>query len=285
MSFALIPFIVASIIYTMISKSALKNTSNTLNLEIVRQITNNLNTTINTVEEDIVNLGANTILNSGYLIKAVSTDEKERKSATLSINSLISTSNVAPNSVTETCAIFSDQNLVIGSIRDLTSDILIDYATQNTSSEFQWVLSEKFKARDILITRQFNDLGRNITYHIASRFRTATLTDYINTVTLLKDATIYLLDNNSSLIYSTDSNITELPAFINPESLADTELTSFNSMDHFSTLSHELSTKMNELNELIHAFKVTQINKDGYNFYTYSRLYLLFLSYAYKISK
>ncbi|MBP3887208.1 MAG: methyl-accepting chemotaxis protein [Cellulosilyticum sp.] len=231
-SFALIPFILVSIIYTMVSKSALKTTSNTLNLEIVRQVTNNLNTTINTVEEDIVNLGANTILSSGYLTQAVSSDEKERKSAMLRINSLISTSKIAPNSITETCIIFSDQNFVIGSIRDITSNILIDYVTQNTSPEFQWALSEKFKAGDILITKQFKDLGRNITYHIASRFRISTFTDYINSVTLLKDATIYLLDNNASLVYSTDSNITELPAFINPESLASTELTSFNSDDN-----------------------------------------------------
>lgn len=231
-SFALIPFMLICIIYTMISKSALRTTSSSLNLEIVRQVTNHLNATLDTVEETIVDLGANTILSSGHLVKATSSDKKARTGAILSINQLISDSKVSQNLITDTCVILPEQNQVIGSITNLTSDDLLTYIQENTSSDFQWVIPDKFKNGSVLVYKKFNDLSRGINYFVASKFVPTSLTNYIASVTLLKDSTIYLVDHNHSLLYATNDTTTQLPSFMTNELLANEELTSFNTDEH-----------------------------------------------------
>ena len=231
-SFALVPFILICIIYTIVSKNALRTTSSTLNLEIVRQATNYLNTSLDTVEQSIIDLGANTILNSGYLAEAASDDRKKRTGAILGINSLISSSKASQTLTTDICVILPKENQVIGSITDLTSDDLMTCINQDTSSDFHWVIPEKFRNGNALVYKQFNDLSRGITYYVASKYQPTTLTNYIDTVSLLKGSTIYLVNSDSSILYSTDQSITELPTFISNELLTSEELTSFNTSDH-----------------------------------------------------
>lgn len=231
-SFALIPFLLISTIYTMLSKNALRTTSSSLNLEIVHQITNNLNTTLDSIEQYVVDLGANTILNSGYLLPVTSSDKGKRTAATLKLNALITASKAAQTLITDTSLIIPDQDQVIGSITNLTREDLISCVTQDDSASFHWTTPEKLKNGSILVYKQFNDLSRGITYYVATKFQPTPLINYINTVNLLKDSTIYLVTDNHTLLYSTDNTITDVPTFITDNLSTNEDSTSFNASDH-----------------------------------------------------
>ena len=175
----------------------------------------------------MIDLGANKVLNSSYLKDIASSNKNANTSAILGLNTLLSTANVSQNNITDTCLVLPKQNQVIGSISNLTSDDILTYIDENNSFDFNWVTSEKLKNGAILVYKQFNQLNKGLNYYVACRFQPSSLIDYINTVTLLKNSTIYLVDNNHSILYSTDETVIELPTAISNELFTTEELTSF----------------------------------------------------------
>lgn len=234
-SFALIPFILLCALFTSASKNALKETSSSLNLEIVQQVSNNITTKLSAAEQGLTNLGANTILNSNYLPELFTSTRSERAAAILGISSIISDAQSSLANISDICFVIDGLGQNIGSIPLLTaSDIDAILENQKRSSGFMWLLPEKFKttANNVLITKNFIDLKHNKTYSLFARYNLSTILNYINSLSLLDDSVVYLVDQFNTVLLSSDSEIEHLSDSIINELNQSEAVNSFDTSTH-----------------------------------------------------
>lgn len=213
-SFALVPLLILCLVYTIVSRNALSKTSDTLNLEIVRQATSNLDTQVATIEEDLVDLGANTILRSGLLRQIKSTNRSESTSALLGLNNILSNFKVSQTAVVDICILLEPDFRPLGSITSLSVEELAEYVTQLPSTDFIWDRPEDLTPNNVLITKKYNDMTSRTNYFTISRFNTSGFSNYLGGLSLLDDSSVYLVTSNGTIIYATDSKSTALPSHI-----------------------------------------------------------------------
>ncbi|MBE6024263.1 MAG: methyl-accepting chemotaxis protein [Cellulosilyticum sp.] len=242
-SFALIPFILLCVIYTLVSKSALRTTSSTLNLEIVHQSTNNLNTALSNIEQNILDLGANSILKSGELGNLLSNTQKKQTSAILNINELLNQFTSNQSMISNTCLILPQQDQAIGAIPYLTTEKILGYinADSENPTAFHWVQATELPENNILLYKKFTDLTRKADYYVACKVNISILCTYLDELSLLKDSHIYLVTSDGTVLHSNLEESAILPSYVQDQLDTDTELSSFNTKNHlvsYSTLSN-----------------------------------------------
>lgn len=230
--FALIPFIFLCIIYTIVSKNALRATSSTLNAEIVRQATQNIDNSINSVYQDVMDFGVNTIMESGYLKEAKSTDKNKQVNATLEINNLISSFNsVSKTYYGNSCLYIPGSSQSLGSITGLPAKELPKYIEGIEDTEFIWMSIPELKGSGQLVIKPFSDFRSHTKFYVCTSFTLAPVSEYLSSLSLLKDSTVFLADIDHSLLMSSQSN-TELPQYIVDKISSDTELKTFSTSDY-----------------------------------------------------
>ena len=208
-SFALVPFIILCVFYTFVAKNALRSTSTTLNSEIVQQVTNNINTQLSSVEQVITGIGATDILNSNYLKNLTSSNKSEQTAAILGINALMSESKTSLKNIGDIAFIVSKLKQSIGSISPLTSADLKGILPEKDSN-FYWVQPDKLPKGYAIVAKNFTDIRNNMDFSIYVKYNLSSITNYINSLSLLKDAHVYLTNENNDIIFSTEADCTTL---------------------------------------------------------------------------
>lgn len=230
--FALVPFISLCLIYTYVSKNALRTTSSTLNMEVVHQATNNLNTQINNTEQGLVDFGANSILKSGYFKGLLSTNKSEKAGAMLGLNNVISAYRTSQSSITDVALLLRDGSASLGSISPLSSDELLTFLNDADSSKFIWEKNDKIVSSYVVVAKTFTDITLNKAYYVAGKYNLTNFNKYLSGLTLLKDSKVYLVTSKGALLYSTDQDATELPSHISKQLNLEEEQISFNSSNY-----------------------------------------------------
>ena len=243
MSFALLPFVLLCITYTIVSKNALRANSSTLNLEIVRQAVHNLNTNLSTAEESILDFGVNTLLKSDDL-KDLSSDSKGKQTISLlRINSLISSFNVSHTSMLNTCLVLPHNKQTIGSIPALPKDNLLNYLDSYSEkrTNFYWIHASELPNNSALIAKMFTDISTNTNYYMVHCFDLTPSFNYLEQLSLLKGSKVYLATNDGNVLYSTVPNCTALPDYLQDYLMDNTEINSSSISNHlisYDTLSN-----------------------------------------------
>ncbi|MBU3804588.1 MAG: methyl-accepting chemotaxis protein [Candidatus Cellulosilyticum pullistercoris] len=208
-SFALVPFIILCVFYTFVAKNALRSTSTTLNSEIVQQVTNNINTQLSSVEQVITGIGATDILNSNHLKNLTSSNKSEQTAAIRGINALMSESKTSLKNIGDIAFIASKLKQSIGSISPLTSADLKEILPEKDSN-FYWVQPDKLPKGYAIVAKNFTDIRNNMDFSIYVKYNLSSITNYINSLSLLKDAHVYLTNENNDIIFSTEADCTTL---------------------------------------------------------------------------
>lgn len=240
-SFALVPFITLCILYTVVSKNALKSTSTTLNSEIVHQATNNINTQLANAEQAIIRLGATDILNSSHLKNLASSNKSEQTTAVLGINALISSSKASLTNIGDIAFMLHGLDKSIGSISSLTSDALKNILPENAST-FYWTQPEGLTEGYAVITKSFTDMRYDMDFSLYAKYNLSSITNYISSLSLLKESHVYLTNENNEIILSTEADRTTLADHIvNGLSNVEDQLGSFSTESYlisYDTLSN-----------------------------------------------
>lgn len=233
-SFALVPFIILCAFYTYTSKNALQKTSSQLNLEMIRQASYNITTQLSAAEEGLTNLGASTLLKSGQIKQLFSQHNTERSTATLEINTLISDAQATQSNITDISFTADGLDQYIGSISTITSSDLETIFGDKDTSEFVWVLPEKFRnvSPYVLVAKHFTDFRYNINYSLFARYNISSLSDYINSLSLLEGSTVCLVDQENHLLHSTDETYLELSDDVLKGVSTETDSGSFETPSH-----------------------------------------------------
>lgn len=240
-SFALVPFITLCILYTVVSKNALKSTSTTLNSEIVHQATNNINTQLANAEQAIIRLGATDILNSSHLKNLASSNKSEQTTAVLGINALISSSKSSLTNIGDIAFMLHGLDKSIGSISSLTSDALKNILPENAST-FYWTQPEGLTKGNAVIAKSFTDMRYDMDFSLYAKYNLSSITNYISSLSLLKESHVYLTNENNEIIFSTEADRTTLADHIvNGLSNVEDQLGSFSTASYlisYDTLSN-----------------------------------------------
>ena len=241
LSFALVPFIILCVLYTSVSKNALRSTSTTLNAEVVHQATNNINTQLDTVKQAVISLGAMDILNSEYLKNLRSASKSEQTTSVLGINSLITNAKTTLKGLSDISFMANEFDQSIGSISPLTSDDLKNLIPKNDQN-FYWFQPEKLTKNYIIVGKSFSDMRYNVDFSIYAKYSLSSIAKYIESLSLLKGSYVYLTDQNNEIIFSTEEDYTTLgDPIINGLNNAQDELGSFSTENHlisYDTLSN-----------------------------------------------
>lgn len=240
-SFALVPFITLCILYTAVSKNALRSTSTTLNSEIVHQVTNNINTQLSSAEQGITSLGAKDILSSSHLKNLGSSNKGEQTTAVLGINALISDSKTSLSNIGDISFMANGLDQSIGSISSLTSADLKNILPEN-DSKFYWVQPKGLTTGHAVIAKKFTDMRHNVDFSLYAKYNLSGITTYINSLSLLKGSHVYLVNEDNGIIFSTETDRTTLSDHIvNGLSNVEDQLGSFSTASYlisYDTLSN-----------------------------------------------
>ena len=240
-SFALVPFITLCILYTAVSKNALRSTSTTLNSEIVHQATNNINTQLSNAEQALTSLGATDILASSHLKNLGTSNKGEQTTAILGINALISGSKTSLPNIGDVAFMANGLDQTIGSISSLTSADLKSILPEN-DSKFYWVQPEGLTTGYAVVAKNFTDMRHNVDFSLYAKYKLSGITTYINSLSLLKGSHVYLINENNGIIFSTETDRTTLSDHIvNGLSNVEDQLGSFSTASYlisYDTLSN-----------------------------------------------
>lgn len=224
-SFALIPLISICIVYTFISKNALRTTSSTLNLEIVRVTGDLINTEFSNVEASITQFAINDLPEADILAQLRSKDSTAQASAIMGIRQLLTSLKTSNKNLKSSSLISNDATKMIGNVASLSEATLRSYITDDTASKYLWLMPDELGNQSVLLVKTFSDVSTHSEYTIFSEMTLSRITDYLDSASLLKDSHIYLISDTNGLIYSPDKDETALTESIlkhlnNEEALA-----------------------------------------------------------------
>lgn len=243
--FAVIPVIILCSIYTVIAKRALGNTSRTLNAEIVKQISNNINTQLSHLEQSIDAFGITdletTSANPIKVLNMSTSDKKTKQAAVISIFDQIADFIFAQPTIPSMCLISDNYPSFIGELKPFTIDTIKPYITEECRTHAVWYRPSEFNTQYSLIVKTFYDLPNQAYYSVALQYDMTNLLSYIDSTSLLSDATIYLVSDDDTIIYSNNPAIETLSSDIIAKLDADNDTLTFDTKKHsvsFATLSN-----------------------------------------------
>ena len=217
-AFAILPAIVISLVFTYFSRRSLSDTSSALNLEIVQQATNNLNTRLTTFEHSFKKLGTTDLTVAPNPISILNSDKQDKStqvSALTTINKALSNYESVEEFAADVCLVADWYPQGMGSVSPLTNEaIKATYVTEDAMKDYIWYMPPEYKKEHALVVKTFMDVLSHNRYTLACKFKLADITTYLSSITLLKDATINLVSSDNELIYSSNKEQTELGADI-----------------------------------------------------------------------
>lgn len=226
-----LPFILLCIIYTVLSKSALRTTSTTVNSEVVSQIANSLNGSINSVEEGMMGLTRQSLLNTGYMDELVSKNAQIKGKANLQVTPLLSAFKTSQGYITGTCITFLDTKEVVGTVRGYDATTLLEASKELDKSKFQWITPKEVTRDSVLVGKAFNDTKQQAEFCLVSKFQLSPVQNYFSKVHLVEGSVVYLLDGENTLLVATDEQLTEVPNSITSKLTVNSEVAHFSTSD------------------------------------------------------
>ena len=211
MCFALVPLISICIIYTFVSKNALRTTSSTLNQEIVRVTGSLVNAEISNVESSVTQFAVNDLTaNTDVLIQLHTKDSTTHANAVLEIRQLLANLKLYNKNLKSAALLSSDHEKAIGNVASFSHDQLKSFITDDTKLQYTWYMPETLHNRSAVLVKSFSDVASRSDYTVFAEMNLDSITSYMDSATLLKNAHIYLIAADNTLIYSPDSDETAL---------------------------------------------------------------------------
>ncbi len=237
MCFALLPLFTLAVIFTSASKNALSTTSSKLSLELVKQSANNLESFTRDVEKNITQFTISDLSQSGLLKDYHSGDVRKQTNAISNIQTQIIYFEELDTNIDHVYITSSKTKLPIGNIPYLTAEEINTLQETATTSAFTWKTTENTPSDHMLVLQTYTDFDRNANYTAFIDVNLKSVFDYLGNMTLLDNSTVFLVDNNNEIIYTSNDSVTSLnDAVINRLNNDDT----FGSFNQKIDLSHYL---------------------------------------------
>lgn len=202
---SLIPMLVVSIFYTLISTNALSSTSSELSTELVKQAAYGADTLSKTVEDNISKFVVTNLIQSNLLTDYNSPKVQEKLSAHTEIrNQLIYLQELDTNIVSS--ALLLPDDTLLGSCSTISEENLINQLPQDALDTFTWLSAPTDTGNTILITRKYKDQANANYFSICAEVDLTSITNNFDEMQLLPQSHLYLLNENGQTIYTSADN-------------------------------------------------------------------------------
>lgn len=204
--FALLPLFTLAFIFTSASKTALRTTSSKLSLELVKQSANNLDSFTKDIERNITQFNISDLSQSGLLKEYHSGDTRRQTNAISNIKKQIVYFEELDANVDHVYLLSSKVKIPVGNIPYLTPEEISSLQQTASSSGFTWTSTADTPSDHILIFQNYTDFTRSADYTVFVDINLKSAFEYLESMTLLDDSTIFLLNNDNQILYSSSSD-------------------------------------------------------------------------------
>ncbi len=198
---SLIPMFIVSLFYTFISTHALSDTSSNLSTELVNQAAYSTDTLSQSVENNISKFVVTNLVQSNLLTSYNSQKVQEKLSAHTSIRNQLIYLEELDSSILSSALLLPD-NVFVGSCGTLSESELLALLPTEVSDTFTWLNVATSDSNSVLVTRKYKDQANANCFTVAAMVDLTTITTNFDSMQLLPDSHLYLLDEVGQTIYT-----------------------------------------------------------------------------------
>lgn len=204
--FAIIPLLTVNIISSSISKKALRNTSQQLTTELVKQIAFNMDSFLNEVDKNVSQFAVVDLLQGGLLTSYTSNDVLQKLTATREMQQRLLYLETMDKNIKDAALVINDES-ILGDIALVSKEDLL--STQNINFEDQalWRKGLGSSLEKLFLMKSITALSRNTHCTIIIEVNPEGIIKTVNNVELLENAKLYITDENGSMIYNADETL------------------------------------------------------------------------------
>lgn len=202
--FAIIPVIVVNIISYSISKKALSQTSQKLTSELVKQVSSNVDSFLDTIDTSVTQGAVVNIVQSN-LIKDYFSSESLKKLYTLKeIEEKLMYLGTMDKNISNAVLILNDTE-IIGQIPSITNEDLLSIKDLNIGNKSIW-MKGLGKANDkLFFIKQVTTSSQNTKCTIVINVNMEKINQIVTDIELLKNSGLYIVDENGEMIFNKDT--------------------------------------------------------------------------------
>lgn len=203
--FAIIPLLVVNIISSSTSKKALRNTSQQLTSELVKQVASNINAFIDGVDKNVTQFAVVDLI-QGSLITSYSSDDILTKlNATREITQKLFYLETMDKNISDTAVILNGKSL-LGDIATVPNEDLFTATSLEIGDTSLWVKGLGTTPNKVFYLKNVNTLSKNNSCLILIDVNLESVINTINTIELLENSHLYITDSTGNMIYNKDSS-------------------------------------------------------------------------------
>lgn len=200
--FAIIPVLVVNIISYSISKGALSQTSQKLATELVKQVSSNVDSFLETINTSVTQGAVVNIVQNDLLADYISYDSLKKLYASKEIQQKLLYLGTMDKNISNAALILNDSE-IIGQIPQVANEDLLSTKDIKVENQSMWVKGLGSATDKLFFIKKVSSQNVNCTLVIDVNMEK--INQILNEIILLKDSGIYIADETGKLIFTKDS--------------------------------------------------------------------------------
>ncbi|MDF2802483.1 MAG: methyl-accepting chemotaxis protein, partial [Anaerocolumna sp.] len=205
--FAIIPLIIVNTISLAISKKALRQTSQTLTAELVRQVSLNVEAFVDVVDSNITQFVVGGLTQDNLISNYSSEDQLEKFFAATEIQNKLTYIQTIDRNINSTALIFNDVE-VLGKITDVTKEDLLTIKELAIENQSIWIKGLGKATDKLFFIKQVAASSKNVKCTIVVHVNLERIIQTMSDINLLENSRLYITDYSGKMIYSKDKSKT-----------------------------------------------------------------------------
>lgn len=201
--FAIVPLFIVNYLSYSISKNALKSTSEQLTVQMINQISMNINGFISSVENSVGEFVAAELVQSNTLAHYFSNDPKDKREASLNISKKINSIGNLSRIINGAHIVF-EENDMISSKTNINKADIFKAKQLKAGGSLVWQKGLGSSTDSLYVIRDVIASSSKGTATICMEINEESLLQLFDKVELLEGSTLTLLDKDKQIIYSNE---------------------------------------------------------------------------------
>ncbi len=202
--FAVIPLLVVNIISSSISKKALRNTSQQLTTELVKQVAHNIDSFINEVDKNVTQFAVVDLVQGNLITSYFSSDILQKLNATREIEKTTLYLETMDKNIKDTALVMNNDS-VLGSITGVTPEDLLSTKDLDLESKPLWTKDLGSSTDKLFFMKAITTLSKGTHCTIVVDVNMESIVKTIGNIDLLENSVLYIADHEGKMIYNSDT--------------------------------------------------------------------------------
>lgn len=207
--FAIIPLIIVNYLSYSISENALRATSEQLTVQMIDQISMNVNTVTSKIEDDISQFIVSSLVQNNALAHYFSSDPNKKREAEQNITKAIKNFVDLNNSVESAAVIFDDDHIFFSPI-DVNKQEVLSIKDFSQGGNLVWKKTAASSFASLYVIKELIAPLNKGSCVACIEINQESISSILKDVELLENSTIILIDNDKNIIFSNQYSNTSI---------------------------------------------------------------------------